>query len=175
MRDTSPLPRTLRIGRIQVGLVHLDTALAKVLSLPDLTEDEAVARLYSSIAPHNYIPPQAEAGYRDALRREWRRHKGLAVTDAPALTIRILGPGCVSCNAIATTLIEILQRLGLAADIEQVKDLDEIWRHGVLTTPALVINGEVKSAGRRPTPAEIEAWVRDAADGSPVQSGQTGG
>ena len=53
-----------------------------------------------------------------------------------------------------------MQEMGLAADIEQVHDLDEIWRHGVLSTPALVINGQVLCAGRIPTRAEVEEWLR---------------
>ena len=61
--------------------------------------------------------------------------------------------------------IRILDRIDVAADIEQIKELDEIWRHGVLSTPALIINGKAKSEGRVPTPAEIEQWLKEAAEG----------
>jgi predicted DsbA family dithiol-disulfide isomerase len=50
----------------------------------------------------------------------------------------------------------------VAADIEDVQDLDEIWRYGVTTTPALIINGEVKSAGIQPPRVKIEQWIDEA-------------
>jgi hypothetical protein len=63
-------------------------------------------------------------------------------------------------------VIEVLQKLQLAADMEQINDLDEIWRHGVINTPALVINGQIKSSGRHPSPTEVEEWIREAAAAS---------
>jgi hypothetical protein len=48
----------------------------------------------------------------------------------------------------------------IAADVFQVNDLDEIGRYGVMQTPALVINGRVKCAGRLPTRAQVEGWFR---------------
>ncbi len=53
--------------------------------------------------------------------------------------------------------------MGVAADIFQVHDLDEIGRYGVMRTPALIVNGELKSSGRLPPPADIEEWLREAA------------
>ena len=58
-------------------------------------------------------------------------------------------------------MIEALDRLGLAADVEQIHDPDEIGRAGVLSTPALMINGQIKSSGLMPTPIQIEQWVRE--------------
>ena len=60
-------------------------------------------------------------------------------------------------------MIDILQEKGVAADIEDVQDLDEIWRYGVTQTPALIIDGEVKSAGIQPPRVQIEQWVEEAA------------
>jgi hypothetical protein len=65
-------------------------------------------------------------------------------------------------------LFESLQKFGLAADMESVHDLDEIWRFGVTKTPALIINNTVKCAGRMPTPAEVEEWVREEGEKSRV-------
>ena len=59
-------------------------------------------------------------------------------------------------------LIDILQEKKVAADIEDVQDLDEIWRYGVTKTPALIINGEVKSAGIQPPRVQIEQWIEEA-------------
>ncbi|KPJ98620.1 MAG: hypothetical protein AMJ60_07635 [Desulfobacterales bacterium SG8_35] len=78
------------------------------------------------------------------------------------MTIRVLGRPCVTCNKIKTMLIDILQEKNVAADIEDVQDLDEIWRYGVTKTPALIINGEVKSAGIHPPRVQMEKWIEEA-------------
>ena len=163
MTDT-PLQRTIKIGNASVGLIGIDTALNHVLQQKDLAEDEAVSYLYNEIKKHNYIPGGADDVYREALLREYKKLRGEEVDQDKRLQIRILGPGCVSCNKLGTMLFEILQTMNIAADIEQVHDLDEIWRYGVLSTPALVINDEVLCAGKMPTSSEVEAWLREIID-----------
>jgi small redox-active disulfide protein 2 len=160
-----PSSRSLKIGTAIVGLVGLDLAMTAVLA-EKLPEDEAVDRLFRGVAEQNYIPATATASYREALRLEYRQRAGLEAGVNFGLTIRILGPGCVTCNRIKTMVIEVLQKLQLAADMEQINDLDEIWRHGVINTPALVINGQIKSSGRHPSPTEVEEWIREAAAAS---------
>jgi predicted transcriptional regulator len=65
--------------------------------------------------------------------------------------IRILDTGRVACNNLQKLLIEIMAELRVAGDVAQVHDPDEITRFGVMHTPALVINGEVKCADRLPS------------------------
>lgn len=158
-----PLSRNLKIGTATVGLVGLDLAMTAILAAK-LPEDEAVHRLYQAVAEKNYIPENATAAYREAMRQEYRQRAGLEAVTTSGLTIRILGPGCVTCNRIKTMVIEVLQKLQLAADMEQINDLDEIWRHGVINTPALIINGQIKASGRHPSPAEVEEWIREAVE-----------
>lgn len=160
-----PLQRTIKIGRTTVGLVGLDVALARILREEGLDEDEAVTRLFEVISRDNYIPATATELYREALRREIRKQRGEKVERGPGLDIRILGPGCVACNKLNTLVIEALQRLKVAADVEHIHELDEIWRYGVTQTPALIINEEVKSSGRMPTPAQVEEWLREGLEG----------
>ena len=162
--DDLPTPGTIRIGKANVGLIGLDQAMAKIVATRGLSEEAAVAALYAAISRDNYVPAEAAPLYHEALRREYRRRLGLENETAGTLTIRVLGPGCVSCNKLTTMLIEALQKLHLAADMESVHDLDAIWRFGVTKTPALVINAKVKCAGRMPSPAEVEQWVREEAD-----------
>jgi len=157
----SPLQRTIRIGNVIVGLIGLDIALVQ-LAGKQMTEDEAVEFLYSQVSKKNYIPKQAVAPYRDALRREYRRYFDLEKSASQGLTIRVLGRPCVTCNKLKVMLIDILQEKNVAADIEDVQDLDEIWRYGVTKTPALIINGEVKSAGIQPPRVQIEQWIDEA-------------
>jgi len=159
--DSQPIQKIIKIGKANVGLVHFDIALAKVLADTELDRAQAVDYLFDQVKKHNYVPATATDLYRQALGREYDRHTDGLTGQSGPLTLRILGPGCVSCNRIKEMLIDILQRLEIAADIEQIHELDEIWRHGVLTTPALVINGEVKSAGQVPTLSQLEQWIRE--------------
>jgi small redox-active disulfide protein 2 len=130
----------------------------------DLSEAVAVDLIFNHVEGINYIPAAVKKEYREALKKEYRRLvRGEAQQDT-GLMIRILGPGCVSCNKLNTMIFDIMQRRGIAADIEQIHDLDEIWRHGVISTPALIINGEIKCAGRMPPPAEVEQWLVEAAE-----------
>lgn len=158
-----PVSRNLKIGTATVGLVGLDLAMTVALA-EKLPEDEAVERLYQAVAGKNYIPAPVIDLYREALRLEYRQRSGLVAGTTANLTIRILGPGCVTCNRIKTMVIDVLQQLQLAADMEQINDLDEIWRHGVINTPALIINGQIKASGRHPSPAEVEEWIREAVE-----------
>ena len=158
----APLPRTIRIGKTNIGLIGLTVELGRLLKKNDLPAAEAADLLFEAVKRQNYIPAGAENLYREALLKEYRHQREQTARQQQGLFIRILGPGCVSCNRLQTMTIEVLQALKLAADLEQIQDLDEIWRYGITTTPALIINGQLKSAGRLPSRAEVEAWLRDA-------------
>jgi small redox-active disulfide protein 2 len=80
------------------------------------------------------------------------------------LDIRILGTGCARCRQLYEQTEKIVQQLGLPATLSKVEKLDEIMGYRVLMTPALVIDGEVKAAGRLPTEAELTTWLTTAAD-----------
>ena len=160
-----PTQRAIKIGNATIGLIGFDVAINQILRETDLSEDMALERLFEAVRRENYIPTGTSELYREALRREIRRQRGEKVATGPELAIRILGPGCVSCNKLNTLVIEALQRLKIAADVEQVHELDEIWRYGVTQTPALIINDEVKSSGRMPSPFQVEEWLKEGMAG----------
>ncbi len=155
--------RTIRLGAVSVGLIGLDQALNRIAAL-ELDEDLAAEFLFAEIRDRNYIPPGREEEYRQALRREYRLHLQREEREHPALEVRIFGPGCVSCNNLQTMVMEILDEMRIAAAIDQVHDPDEIGRAGVLHTPALMLNGRLKSAGLLPTRAQVEQWIREIVD-----------
>lgn len=158
------LQRRLKIGRATVGLLGVDIALRRALAARETPRQEVLARLYEEVARHNYIPPGKEDLYRKALIREYDRQlAGDSGRPEAHLEIRILGPGCVSCNNLQKMVIEIMSEQQLAADVFQVHDPDEIGRFGIVRTPALVVNGEVRCVGRLPPKAQVEEWLRDAA------------
>lgn len=78
------------------------------------------------------------------------------------LDIKILGPGCASCTALKAATHQAITDLGLDARIDTITDFAEITAYGVLSTPGLVIDGTVVSAGRVPSAAEVAALIRAA-------------
>jgi small redox-active disulfide protein 2 len=74
-------------------------------------------------------------------------------------TLQILGMGCAKCQALAQRTEEAAQALGLEYTVEKVTDLDAIVAAGVMVTPALVVDGQVKVAGRVPTVDAIKAML----------------
>jgi len=157
-----PLQRTLRVGKISIGLFGLDIALNRVAGNVSLNNKVAARQVFEEISRQNYVPSDATESYLQAIEEVIERIRGGKDNYSADLVIRILGPGCVSCNSLQKLVIEIMSDMGVAADVFQVHDLDEIGRFGVMQTPALVINNEVKSSGRLPTRTKIEEWLREA-------------
>jgi small redox-active disulfide protein 2 len=77
--------------------------------------------------------------------------------------ILVLGTGCAKCKKLYAEAEKAIAASGAAAELAKVERIDEIMRFGVMTTPALVIAGEVKSSGRIPSTAEIVTWISAAA------------
>jgi len=155
--------RFIWIHQAQIGLVGLDQALNKIIKGQQTGETEAVDALFETIQSQNYIPTHLAEQYREALRQELRRAQTGKSGAPQGLVIRILGKPCVSCSRLGTMVIEVLNKLNIAADVEQIHDPDEIWRYGLLNTPALIINNQLKSSGRLPSLTEIEELIREAA------------
>jgi small redox-active disulfide protein 2 len=80
------------------------------------------------------------------------------------MNIKILGTGCARCHELDKRTREIVNELGLDADVENVKDLNEIIKYGILTTPGLVVNGKVVLSGHVPSMDEITKLLTEAAD-----------
>ena len=81
------------------------------------------------------------------------------------MLIKILGSGCAKCNRLEQLTREAVAELGIAATFEHVKDMDQIMAYPIMTTPALVIDEEVKVYGRIPGKDELLAWLRGSAGG----------
>ncbi len=75
------------------------------------------------------------------------------------MKIQVLGPGCQRCKTLAANAEKAVQELGIDATVEKVEDAREIARYRILATPALVVDGELKSAGRVLSPREIQALL----------------
>jgi small redox-active disulfide protein 2 len=76
------------------------------------------------------------------------------------MDIKVLGPGCAKCAQAEKVVNEAVAETGVNARIEKITDTLEIAGYGVFGTPAIVINGEVKSVGKVPRKAELKAWLK---------------
>lgn len=74
--------------------------------------------------------------------------------------LQILGTGCAKCNALTMATEKAAQTLGVEYELEKVTDLNRIMSFGVMMTPALVVDGEVKVAGHVPSATAIQAMLQ---------------
>lgn len=78
-----------------------------------------------------------------------------------AMKIEILGTGCPKCKKVAENVEKAVKELGIEAEIAKVQEINEIMKRGVMLTPALAIEGEVKSSGKIPSTDEIKKWIEE--------------
>jgi len=78
------------------------------------------------------------------------------------MTIKILGTGCAKCDKLEAMVKQAVDALNCEAKIEKVKDLNEIMDYGVMMTPGLVINEQVKIAGKIPSIDQIKTWIQES-------------
>ena len=78
------------------------------------------------------------------------------------ITIKILGPGCANCKRLESMARKVSAEMGLETEVIKLTDYGDIMNYNVLTTPGLVINEEVVSAGRIPSNSEVHAWLEKA-------------
>ena len=76
------------------------------------------------------------------------------------MEIKVCGPGCANCNKAEKAVKEAGVEAGVEAQVEKITDFAEMARLGVLSTPAIVINGEIKCVGKVPSKNEIIAWLK---------------
>ena len=86
------------------------------------------------------------------------------------MKIEILGTGCAKCHKLEEDVWDAVHELGIEALITNVQDIKRIMEYGVMITPALVVDGEVKMAGKSPTKDEIKKWLAGDKDIKTVPS-----
>ena len=75
------------------------------------------------------------------------------------MKIEVLGSGCPKCKLLEANVRKALEETGKKAEVVKVTEIDKIIGYGVMSTPALVVDGEVKSYGRIATTEEIKTWL----------------
>jgi small redox-active disulfide protein 2 len=76
------------------------------------------------------------------------------------MDIKVLGPGCAKCKKTEKIVKEAVAAIGIDAAVDKVTDMMEIAGYGVMSTPAVVVNGELKSVGKIPKKDEVIGWLR---------------
>ncbi len=83
------------------------------------------------------------------------------------INIEVFGPGCARCQATKEAIRQAIEAAGVEATLSHISDPKEIAKSRVFFTPAVRIDGEMKSTGRVPTVEEISKWLIDHAPASP--------
>ena len=155
----------ISVGGHRVGIIGLKPALEAVAGeFAGRPEVEIKAALMEKLGKANYIVPSASAAYEAAFLREYKKYVGEPMPEDPAgpIQIKVLGPGCPSCDKLEQDLMAVMSELNLSADLDHVRDVKEIACYGVMGSPALVINGKVVAVGRVPSKAQLKEWLRTA-------------
>ena len=77
------------------------------------------------------------------------------------MKIEILGVRCAKCNLLFKRVEEVVKEIGIDAEISKVEDMMEIMKRGIMMTPGLVINGEIKMYGRVISEREIKELIEE--------------
>ena len=76
-----------------------------------------------------------------------------------SMKVEVLGVGCAKCHKLEELVKEIVQKNSIDAEVIKVEDIKVFGQYGVFMTPALVVDGQVKVAGKIPKEAEILKWL----------------
>jgi len=158
----------IRIAGSPVGIIGLKAVMEEMADeYADRPDPEVAAELLDHLSKKNYVPSKVQEDYGKAFLREFKKYLGKPVEEeAPeGIQIKVLGPGCVQCDRLEQDLMQVMSETGIVADIEHVRDIKEIGRYGVLGTPALLINGQVKSVGKVPLKSKMIEWLKEAQGG----------
>ncbi|MDD5153139.1 MAG: thioredoxin family protein [Desulfovibrionales bacterium] len=156
-------PSYIAIRGIRVGILGLREVLEKLSTRKGRKDEEIADLMLVELRTRNYIPASVEAEYKAAFLREFKKFIGEPVAEEKTsiLNIAILGPGCPSCDQLEQMVMSILTEENIGAEVEHVHDVREIASYGMVATPALVINGEIKSSGRLPSKTQIKDWIKE--------------
>lgn len=75
-------------------------------------------------------------------------------------SVKILGSGCKKCQTLEAKVRELVEQNGIQANVEKVTDIDEMINYGIMMTPGLIINDEVKSVGIVPKEDQLIEWLK---------------
>ncbi|MCJ7618106.1 MAG: thioredoxin family protein [Desulfobacterales bacterium] len=156
--------KQIRVGKHAVGIIGLTHVIEEVAAnFAQKPDSEIQKELLNRLSKFNYLPDGIRESYGKAFLREFNKYIGKPYEEekSKGLEIKVLGPGCSQCDMLDKILMEVLSEMNILADMEHVRDIREIGKYGVMGTPALVINGKVKSVGKVPTKEKLKEWLSE--------------
>jgi len=154
----------IKVGKFTVGIVGLKEAVEEAVQKQFSSDEEIADHLLQVLKKKNYVPPKSEQDHARAFLREYKKFIGkpFEMEKTQGLEVKILGPGCPNCEKLEQMVFRVMADSNMAGDVEHVRDLAEIANYGLVPTPALVINGKIKSSGRLPQERQVLQWLKEA-------------
>lgn len=163
----------IHLGKVRMGIIGLKEAIEEVKALQGRPDEEISQALFDRLKVRNYIPASSREEHKQAFLKEFKKACGeKVVEDRHGLVIKILGPGCPACESLEQLVMVALAELNLPAEVEHVRDRQEIMALGVFGTPALMINDEVKVVGQVPHREMLKKWLAEAESGNQMRGGE---
>ena len=154
----------IKVGNALIGIVGLKAVFADVTEkFGDRPDQEIAEELLNRLGRRNYIPEKANQDYGKAFLREFKKYIGKPFEEEipEGLEIKVLGPGCAQCDRLEKELFEAMAETDIVGDVEHVREIKAIGQYGVMGTPALIINGEVKCVGKVPPRNTLKKWLME--------------
>jgi len=155
--------RLILVGNTQVGLIGLKEIFEELEPQRGRPESDLKQMLVEKAGKKNYIPHSVKEEYAKALFREFKKSLGEKLEEEKGgfLEVAILGPGCYSFNKLEQDVMAVLSETGIEASFNHITDLSMMAQYGIFPTPALIINGKVKSKGTLPSKSIIKKWLEE--------------
>ena len=91
------------------------------------------------------------------------------------MEIKVFGPGCARCSQTEQLVKDVLATKGVEASVTKVSDMKEMMMAGIMSTPAVSIDGVIKSTGKIPSKDEVASWLDGATGSAPDPTPSSGG
>jgi len=78
------------------------------------------------------------------------------------LTIKVLGSGCANCKKVEAIALQAVASMGVEAEVIKVTEYADMMEYNIMSTPGLVVNEKLVSAGKIPSEAQVMSWLADA-------------
>jgi hypothetical protein len=156
----------INVGGHATGIIGLTPILEEVAEeFKGRTDHEIKTELLNRLSKKNYISSSTRDVYGHAFLKEYKKFAGepFEDTETGGLEIKVLGVGCPRCEKLEQDLMAIMAELNIAAGLEHVRDPIEIAKYGVMGSPALIIDGQVKAVGSVPPKNKLKEWLVEAA------------
>lgn len=159
----------IRVGGSSIGIMGLQAVMEDMAGEYSDKPDQVIReKLLGRLGKRNYIPETLKEEYAMAFLREFKKFLGELFEEEvrQGLEIKVLGPGCAQCDRLEKEIMQVMAETGITADIEHIRDIKEIGTYGVMGSPALLINGQVKSVGKIPPRSRLIEWLKEAEEKS---------